>query len=76
MRSKAVGILNAAMDELKVRMPEIQKPEKLAQIASEMSKVISNQDNRGPGDKSLSQIIVYAPQIQNIDNYEVIDVNE
>jgi len=76
MRSKAVGILNAAMDELKVRIPEVQKPEKLAAIAAEMSKVISNQDNRGQGDKQLSQIIVYAPQVQSLENYEIIDVGE
>jgi len=41
-RSKAMGILNAAMDELRVRIPEIQKPEKLAAIAAEMSKVVSH----------------------------------
>lgn len=75
-RSKAVGILHAAMDELKLRLPEIQKPERLAAIAAEMSKVVSHQDNRNQGDKSLSQIIVYAPQVQNIENYEVIDVTE
>lgn len=76
VRSKAVGILTAAMDELKVRIPEVQKPEKLAQIAAEMAKVVSHQDNRNQGDKALSQIIVYAPQVQNIDNYEIIDVPE
>ncbi len=76
MRSKAVGILNSAMDELAKRIPEVQKPEKLAQIAAEMSKVVSHQDSRNQGDKNLSQIIVYAPQVQHIDNYEIIDVAE
>lgn len=76
VRSKAVGIMTAAMDELKLRIPEVQKPEKLAQIAAEMSKVVSHQDNRNQGDKSLSQIIVYAPQVQNIENYEIVDVAE
>jgi hypothetical protein len=76
VRSKAVGILNAAMDELKVRIPEVQKAEKLAAIATEMSKVISNQDNRNQGDKTLAQIIVYAPQVQNIENYEIVDIAE
>lgn len=76
VRSKAVGILTAAMDELKIRIPEVQKPEKLAQIAAEMAKVVSHQDNRNQGDKALSQIIVYAPQVQRLENYEVIDVPE
>lgn len=76
VRSKAVGILTAAMDELKIRIPDVQKPEKLAAIAAEMSKVISHQDNRGQGEKALSQIIVYAPQVQNIENYQILDVRE
>jgi len=75
-RTKAVGILNAAMDELRVRLPEVQKPEKLAAIAAEMAKVVSHQESKNTGDKSLSQIIVYAPQVQNIENYEVIEVAE
>jgi len=76
VRSKAVGILTAAMDELKVRIPDVQKPEKLAQIAAEMAKVVSHQDNRNQGGEKLSQIIVYAPQVQNIENYDIIDVAE
>lgn len=76
VRSKAVGILNAAMDELKNRIPEVHKPEKLAAIATEMSKVISNQDNRNQGDKAQAQIIVYAPRVQNIENYQILDVAE
>ena len=75
-RSKAVGILNSAMDELSKRIPEVQKPEKLAQIAAEMSKVVSQQDNRNQGNKPLSQIIVYAPQMQQISNYDIVDVAE
>jgi hypothetical protein len=76
VRSKAVGIMTAAMDELKIRIPDVQKPEKLAQIAAEMAKVVSHQDQRNQGDNKLSQIIVYAPQVQNISNYEIVDVAE
>lgn len=75
-RSKAVGILNAAMDELSRRLPEIERPESLARVAENMSKVISQQDTRNAGDKLLSQIIVYAPQVQKIEDYEVIEVVE
>jgi hypothetical protein len=76
-RSKAVGILNSAMDELSKRIPEVQKPEKLAQIAAEMSKVVSQQDSKNTGDSfKTAQIIVYAPQVQNIENYEVVEVTE
>lgn len=75
-RSKAVGILNAAMDELRIRMPEVQKPEKLAQIAAEMAKVVNQHDNKNTGDKELAKIVVYAPQIQSIENYQIVNVNE
>ena len=75
-RSKAMSIMLSAMDELDKRIPEIQKPEKLASIAAEMSKVISHQDSRSAGDKMTSQIIVYAPQVQSIENFEVIEVSE
>jgi hypothetical protein len=75
-RSKAIGILNSAMDELNKRIPEVEKPEVLARIAGEMSKVVHHQDMRTGGDKSQSQIIIYAPQVQTIDSYEIIDVTE
>lgn len=76
-RLKAAGILNEAMDELRKRLPEVQKPEKLASIAELMSKVVKQQDDKnnnaiGAG----SQIIVYAPRIQSIENYRVVKVNE
>ena len=75
-RSKAAGILNAAMDELKIRIPDVQKPEKLAQIAAEMSKVISNHDNKPNTGNTVGQIIVYAPQVVSLDNFDIIDVAE
>lgn len=75
-RSKATGIMHAAMDELEKRMPEVQKPERLARIASDMSRVISNQDTKGGGGTINSQIIIYAPQVQPLDNFEIIDIVE
>jgi hypothetical protein len=76
LRSKASAILMSAMTELQSRIPEVQKPEKLAQIAREMSSVISNQDNKPAANIQNAQIIVYAPQIQSLDNFDIIDVAE
>lgn len=74
VRSKAAAIMSTALDELKERIPDIEKPEKLAQIAAEMNKVlISRQDER---DKPQHQIIVYAPQVIHESNFESIVVNE
>lgn len=75
-RSKAVKILNAAMDELQMRMPEIQKPERLAAIATEMSKVINQHDSKPREENTQGRIVVYAPQIQSISNYNIVEVNE
>lgn len=75
-RTKAHSILNATMDELRRRLPEVQKAEKLATIAKEMSMVIAQQDNRNQGSIQAGQIIVYAPTMVPIENFEVIDVEE
>ncbi len=75
-RSKAVGILNATMDELRRRLPEVQKPEKLAIIAKEMSQVVAHQDSKSQGSIQAGQIIVYAPQMASIEQFEIIDVQE
>lgn len=75
-RSKATNILVKAMSELEQRLPEVQKPETLANIAQQMSKVISNQDANKPQNNQMSQIIVYAPQVQKLEDYEVIDIRE
>lgn len=77
-RTKATSILMAAMTELERRLPEVQKPEKLAQIATEMGRVISATDDarRNNGGNINSQIIVYAPQVQKLENFDIIDVAE
>lgn len=77
VKTKANGILAKTLDELDRRLPEIQKPEKLAQIASEMSKVVNAQDNKNSGERSdKPQIIIYAPQTINESHYETMVVNE
>lgn len=75
-KSKALGIMNAAMDELKIRIPDVQKPEKLAAIAAEMAKVVNQQENKGAGDVRMAQVIVYAPQMRQLDSYDIVELNE
>jgi hypothetical protein len=75
-RSKAMTIMVTAMNELQHRLPEVQKPETLSNIAQQMSKVIANHDANKPSTNNMSQIIVYAPQIQKLEDYEVIDIKE
>lgn len=77
-RGKAISIMTAAMDELKVRMPTIQKAETLASIAYNMSRVVASQDDNAHHRSGINtaQIIVYAPQVQSLDNFDIIDVKE
>lgn len=72
-KSKAMAIMNEAMDELRVRLPEVQRPEKLAAIAAEMNKVITAQ-NQINNDNRVGQIIVYSPRILAEENFEYVDV--
>jgi len=75
-RSKAMNIMLSAMDNLQARIPEIQKPKELADIASNMSKIIANQSQANNNRGTTSQIIVYAPQVQKLENFDIIDVTE
>lgn len=76
VKSKATAIMNAAMDELRIRIPEVSKPEKLASIAAEMSKVVNATQIRNENDVKIGQIVVYAPQVITEDRFEVIRLNE
>lgn len=77
IKSKAANIMISCMDELKARIPEVQKPEKLAAIAESMSKVVNaevkkkdiNEDNR-------PQIVIFAPQVMQENNYSTMVVND
>ena len=76
-KRKSKAILNKALDELSSRMPEVQKPEKLAQIAYEMSRAIAQQEAKEiPQTPLAAQIVIYAPQVQSIENFDIVDVQE
>lgn len=74
IKSKATGIINECLDELKGRLSEVQKPKDLAAIAAEMNKVIGNKNENKSA--SNAQVIIYAPQHNNETHYEVIHVSE
>jgi hypothetical protein len=74
VRGQAAAIMSSALTELQQRIPDVQKPEKLAQIAAEMNKVlISRQDQ----DKQLpGQLIIYAPRIVDETHFNTIVVRD
>jgi hypothetical protein len=73
VKAKAMSIMTTAMDELKNRLPEVQRPEKLAAIAAEMGKVVNNMQDRGDADRRVGQIIIFAPSLVSEREFEVID---
>lgn len=74
VKSKAMGIMADAMNELKHRIPEVHKPESLARIAAEMGKVVGSMEEKDNADKRVGQIIIYAPTIMQEREFEFIDV--
>lgn len=76
LKSKASNIMSAAMDELKARLPEVHKPEKLAQIAAEMNKVVNGSKVSIEDNRKIAQVVIYAPQILPEEAFETIEVNE
>ena len=76
IKSKASSIMAAAMDELKTRLPEVHKPERLASIAAEMGKVINNIEAKPQAENRTAQIIIYAPQIVSEDTFNVVDLSD
>lgn len=75
-KSKALDIMNMAMDTLKNRIVEVQKPRELAAIAAEMGKVIANTEIKSKEDMRQAQIIIYAPSVIHESAFEVLDIQE
>jgi hypothetical protein len=74
VKRQAEKIMRSALKELEVRIPDVQKPEKLAQIAAEMHKVLIANKDKGP--ENGPQFIIYAPQVIQESHFEQIVVQE
>jgi len=74
LRETAANIMAKTLRELEQRIPDIQKPEKLAQIATEMNKVLNSTQDK---DKNPpAQIIVYAPQVIQENHFQELTLQE
>lgn len=74
LRDNAAEIMGLALAELKHRIPEISKPEKLAQIATEMNKVLTSRADESKNPPA--QIIVYAPQVVQENHFQELTLTE
>ena len=77
IKSKAMNLMSSALDELKNRLPEITKPEKLAAVAADMNKVINGVESKVAGPViNGAQIIIYAPQVVLEETFDVVELVE
>jgi hypothetical protein len=74
LRERAANVMSRALKELEIQLPNVQKPEKLAQIATEMNKVLNSTQDK---DKNPpAQIIVYAPQVIQENHFQELTLQE
>lgn len=74
LRERAARVMSSALKELELQLPSVQKPEKLAQIATEMNKVLNSTQDK---DKNPpAQIIVYAPQVIQENHFQELTLQE
>lgn len=77
LKTKAAAIMDTCLEELKSRIQDIEKPEKLAAIAAEMNKVITAENKNKDNDKTdMPQFVIYSPQIISEENFQTIYVKE
>ena len=76
IKGKAFGLMSSALDELKAKLPEVSRPEKLAAIASDMSKIINNTEQRKDAPIQQAQIIIYAPQVVLEETFNVVELTD
>lgn len=74
-KKQAAKIMGMALKELEMRIPDVQKPEKLAAIAESMNKVVMAREDKDK-DKNAPQVIVYAPQVIQESHFETIVLKE
>lgn len=76
LKSKAAVIMSEAMHELRSRLPEVQRPEKLAAIAAEMNKIVTAKNESDDDKHEKATFHVFAPQFVSENHYETIHVRE
>lgn len=77
IKIKAAGIMIQAMDELKTRVQDAKTPSELAKIAENMSRIVNAEEEKPDRNRdNRPQIIFYAPQINQENNYETIYARE
>jgi len=75
LKSKAALIMNSALDELQVKLSDIQRPKELANIVESMNRVITAANEKIEAD-NRPQILIYAPSQVAEEHFETIYVKD
>jgi len=75
-QATALDVLQESLNDLRFRMSEVDKPEKLSRIASDASKIISNLKPKEESGPARGSVIIYKPVVANISEYRTVKANE
>ena len=77
VQNSALEVLNQSLNELKLRLPEVDKVKDFSTIAKDMNAIITqvNESSR-INNTEANQVIIYKPIINVESNYEVIHLSE
>lgn len=76
IKQSAKAVLGDSLIKLQQRLPEVDKPEKLSRIATDMSKILDVLEPRSNDVIHGQQVIVYRPVMNTINSYESMHVSE
>ncbi len=75
LKSKASTIMMKALNELDLKVSDTTKVSDLTKIAAEMNRIVTA-ENENKTDENKPQIVFYAPQFNQENNYETIYARE
>ncbi len=73
VRSLALDVLHSSLEQLSVRLPEVDKVKDLSQIARDMKTVLTEEEDTK---RNNHQVIIYKPIINDISKYDTMVVME
>lgn len=77
INQKALDLIQCALDNLEPQLDEVTKPTDLVGIAESLSKIAERTATKNPQEenKPQVQVVVFAPRMKEMDEFETIDVN-
>ena len=75
-QNTALAVMQESLDNLKMRMHEVETPKELSRIAREMSTIIGQLKPKEDDKPRQGNIIIYKPIVAEVSQYKSVVVNE